>query len=132
MKKTIALVAHNNMKIAMAEWANMNKNTLKKFNLVGTEGTASIVRNIAGLNISDLGHGPAGGDIVIAHNVLEGKIDYLFFFIDVETPHGHEHEIQTLIRISVIKNIAIALNPTTGTLLINSLEKMETVKIKTW
>lgn len=122
MEKTVALVSHDNKKIEMAEWVNQHKKILKKFNLVGTKGTANMIRNITNLDIINLGHGPTGGDIVIANNVLEGNIDYLIFFIDVENPHGHEHEIQTLIRICVIRNIAIALNRSTANLLINSIE----------
>ena len=119
-KKVIALVAHDQKKIDMAEWASYNKETLKKFKLVGTRGTAQTVRNITGLDVEVLGHGPEGGDIIIANAVLEQKIDKLIFFIDVLSPHGHEHDIQTLIRISVLKNIPLALNRTTADYIISS------------
>lgn len=119
-KNVIALVAHDKKKIDMAEWASFNKDTLKKFKLVGTRGTARSIKNITGLDIEVLGHGPEGGDIIIANAVLEKKIDKLIFFIDVLSPHGHEHDIQTLIRISVLKNIPIALNRTTADYIISS------------
>lgn len=121
IQKTIALVAHDNKKLEMAEWANYNKEFLKQFHLVGTQGTAKSIHNITGLTVDVMGHGPDGGDIIIAYEVLNHRIDYLFFFIDVRTPHGHEHDIQTLIRTCVLNDIPIALNRTTGDLMISAL-----------
>ena len=48
-EKVIALVAHDQKKIDMAEWASFNKETSKKFKLVGTRGTARSIKNITGL-----------------------------------------------------------------------------------
>ncbi len=119
-EKTIALVAHDSEKIVLAEWASEYKSKLKKFNLVGTRGTTQVIENITGLTIHPLGHGPDGGDVVIANQVLNNHIDILIFFIDARTPHGHEHDIQTLVRISVIKNVPLALNRETANFIISS------------
>jgi len=119
-KKTIALVAHDSRKQDIIEWANFNKDKLEQFNLVGTKGTAEAIKNITGLDIKDLGHGPDGGDVYIAHAVLENKIDKIIFLIDVRTPQGHENDIQTLIRTCVLKNIPIALNRKTADFIISS------------
>lgn len=128
-KKVIALVAHDNKKLEMAEWVNKNRKMLSKFKLVATQGTANSLKSITGLEISKLGHGPDGGDIIIANDVLKDKIDNLIFFVDVRTPHGHEHDIQTLIRMSVLKNIPVALNMKTAEYIIKSeLLKNNTVK----
>lgn len=120
MKKTIALVAHDDQKVNMAEWANKYKEHLSKHNLVGTGGTCEAVENITGLRVQALGHGPDGGDIVVANEVLKGNIDILIFMIDVRTPHGHEHDIQTLIRICVLKDVPIALNKKSADLMFSS------------
>jgi methylglyoxal synthase len=120
MKKTIALVAHDDQKVNMAEWANKHKKYLGKHNLVGTGGTCKTVENITGLKVKALGHGPDGGDIIIANEVLQGNIDILIFMIDARTPHGHEHDIQTLIRICVLKDVPIALNKRTAELMVSS------------
>lgn len=119
-KKTIALVAHDSRKQDMVEWANYNKEKLSNFNLVGTKGTAKAIKNISGLYVKSLGHGPDGGDTYIAHEVLEGNIDGIVFLIDVRNPQGHEHDIQTLIRTCVLKNIPIALNRSTADYIISS------------
>ena len=120
MIKTIALVAHDKQKVNMAEGANKNRAILGKYNLVGTEGTCETVNSVTGLNIDPLGHGPDGGDIVIANEVLQGNIDLIIFMIDVRTPHGHEHDIQTLLRICVLKNVPIALNKRSAELMFSS------------
>jgi len=120
MTKTIALVAHDQKKIVMAEWTNKYKEILKNHHLVGTEGTAKMIKKIANLQVEALGHGSDGCDIVVANEVLSDKIDMLIFFIDAKTPHGHEHDIQTLIRISVIKEIPLALNMNTADYLIEN------------
>lgn len=119
--KTLAIIAHDGRKQDVLEWASYNKDTLSKFKLVGTEGTARAVNNVTGLNIKALGHGPDGGDIVIANEVLQDKIDMVFFLIDARTPHGHEHDIQTLIRICVLKNIPLALNRNSADYMISSV-----------
>ena len=116
--KTVALIAHDTQKAKIAEFVNSNKDILKKFNLVGTRGTAKIIEKTTGLRVRPLGHGPDGGDVIVANHILEGNIDAVFFFIDARNPHGHEHDIQTLIRIAVIKNIPLALNQQSAEFLI--------------
>ena len=81
---TIALVAHDNKKIDMVEWANNNKETLKEYKLLGTEGTARRINQVTSLQIENIGHGPNGGDIHIAYNILEKNIDLLVFFVDTK------------------------------------------------
>lgn len=120
MKKTIALVAHDDQKVNMAEWANKHIQQLNKHNLVGTEGTCETVESVAGLKVQVLGHGPDGDDIIVANEVLQGNIDILIFMIDARTPHGHEHDIQTLIRICVLKDVPIALNKKSAELMFSS------------
>ena len=131
MIKTIALVAHDKQKVNMAEWANKNKSVLEKYNLVGTEGSCQTVNSVTGLHVEPLGHGPDGGDIVIANEVLQGNIDLIIFMIDVKTPHGHEHDIQTLIRICVLKNIPIALNKRSAELMFSSEMMKEEKNVET-
>ena len=118
--KTIAIVAHDSRKHDMIEWVNFNKEKLSKYNLVGTSGTCNLIKNIVGIDIESLGHGPDGGDIHIAKAVLDGDIDKIFFLIDVRTPQGHETDIQALIRTCVLKNIPIALNRSTADYIISS------------
>ncbi len=104
----------------MLQWTKFNEKTLSQFKLLGTSGTARAIMANSGLNVEGLGHGPDGGDVYIAHAILERKIDKLIFFIDVKEPHGHEHDIQMLIRNAVLANIPFALNRKTADFLITS------------
>jgi len=116
--KTIGLVAHDNRKLDIVEWCVRHQERLKEFKLLGTKGTAVRIREVTGLNVGDIGHGPDGGDIHIAYNILEGNIDLLIFFVDTKTAHGHEHDIQTLIRTCTTSNIPFALNKATADIFI--------------
>jgi methylglyoxal synthase len=109
-KLTVALVAHDHKKQDMLEWAKSKKKVLREYNLIGTAGTAAQLKNVLDLDVESFGHGPSGGDIYLAAKILDKEVDKVVFFIDVETPQGHEHDIQTLIRTAVINNIPIALN----------------------
>ena len=108
--KTIALIAHNAKKNELLEWTQQNITTLRHYNLIGTSNTARLINNLLNLGVKPFGHGPSGGDILLSAKILRGKIHKIIFFIDSENPHGHEHDIQTLIRTAVINNVPIALN----------------------
>ncbi|WP_187264047.1 methylglyoxal synthase [Pontibacter beigongshangensis] len=107
---TIALIAHNNKKTDLLNWVKENQDVLRNYNLVGTTNTSALINDLLDMNITPFGHGPSGGDILLAAKILQGEISKIIFFIDAETPHGHEHDIQTLIRTAVLNNIPIALN----------------------
>jgi methylglyoxal synthase len=120
MKKTIALIAHNGRKNDLLNWAKVNYELLKEHNLVGTSNTSSLINDMLDLEVKPFGHGPSGGDIILAAKILQGEIQKVIFFIDAETPHGHEHDIQTLIRTAVINNIPIALNRASADLIVQN------------
>jgi methylglyoxal synthase len=116
--KTIALIAHNNRKNDLLNWIKENQQSLRNYNLIGTTNTATLINDLLDLNVAPFGHGPSGGDILLAARILQGEVQKVIFFIDVETPHGHEHDIQTLIRTAVINNIPIALNRASADLIV--------------
>lgn len=122
-KKTIALIAHNDRKMDLAQWANFNRETLSRYNLVGTSTTAGEIEKMTGLKVEGLGSGPAGGDIRIAAKVLEDEIDLIIFLIDVMSSHAHQVDIDALIRTCVLHHTPIALNRKTADLILVGLEK---------
>lgn len=121
-KKSIALVAHNAKKHKLLEWAKTHKDSLKDYRIIGTSNTSALLNNVLDLGVKAFGHGPNGGDILLAAKILEGEVDGIVFFIDVENPHGHEHDIQTLIRTAVLNNVPIALNEKTADYLVSKSE----------
>lgn len=118
MKKTIALIAHNSRKNDLLNWAKEHRTRLLTHELIGTTNTAKLLSDVLDLNVKGFGHGPSGGDILLAARILQGEVHKVIFFIDAESPHGHEHDIQTLIRTAVINNIPIALNRASADLVI--------------
>nr|WP_320117696.1 methylglyoxal synthase [uncultured Marinifilum sp.] len=116
--KTIALVAHNEKKSVMLAWVKRHLDELKKHKLIGTSNTSELLNSVLDLEVEPFGHGPNGGDILLAAQILEGKVDEVIFLIDAETPHGHEHDIQTLIRTCVINDVPMALNIATADFLV--------------
>ncbi|OKL40571.1 methylglyoxal synthase [Pontibacter flavimaris] len=118
MKTTIALIAHNQKKTELLNWAKVHREELVKHELIGTSNTSKLLNDMLELDVKAFGHGPSGGDILLAAKMLQHEVDKVIFFIDAETPHGHEHDIQTLIRTAVINNVPIALNRATADLVI--------------
>lgn len=123
MKTTIALIAHNGRKNDLLNWAKIHRENLVHHNLIGTTNTSKLLSDMLDLEVKGFGHGPSGGDILLAAKILQGEVHKVIFFIDAETPHGHEHDIQTLIRTAVINNIPIALNRASADLIILEEEK---------
>lgn len=117
--KAIALVAHNEKKNILLEWVKNNRDELMKHKLIGTANTARLLNSVLEMDVQSFGHGPEGGDILLAAKILQNEVEKLIFFVDLQNPHGHEHDIQTLIRTAIINNIPIALNPASATLIIN-------------
>lgn len=123
--KTIALVAHDEKKNVLLKWAKEHITELKRHELIGTSNTAKLINSMLDLDVKGFGHGPNGGDILLAAKILEHEVDGIVFLIDQQTPHGHEHDIQTLIRTAVINDVPIALNTATADYIIQDLKTKE-------
>lgn len=121
--ETLALVAHDQKKNELLEWVKDNRKRLKQFRLIGTGSTAELLNNILDLGVEPFGHGPQGGDILLAAKILENQVHRVIFFMDPHTPHSHEHDIQTLIRTAVSNNIPLALNEATASYLLRDEPK---------
>ena len=118
--KTIALIAHDNKKSAMVNWALKNKETLAKYELCGTGTTAKLVEEATDLKVKRYLSGPLGGDQQIGAKVAEGKIDIVIFFWDPLESQPHDPDVKALLRISVVYDIPIATNKATADYVIHS------------
>ena len=124
-KLRIALVAHDNRKADIVDWALNNAEMLSQHRLFGTGTTGTLVREsfmkrgIAS-DITCMHSGPMGGDAEIAALVVRKEIDFAVFFIDDLNPQPHEADIQMLLRQCRIHNIPIACNRYSADLMITS------------
>ncbi len=119
-KKTLAIVAHDGKKADLIAWATFNRGTLSQYNIIATGTTGKLLQEKVGLEVERLQSGPYGGDAQIAGRVVEGKVDFVFFFIDPLDKHPHEPDIQTLLRACTVHNVPIATNLSTADLIISS------------
>jgi len=127
MKKqlTIALVAHDNRKADMVEWAVFNAEMLAKHKLICTGTTGSLIQNAfeeRGINadVTCMNSGPMGGDAEIAALVVRKQVNLAVFLIDDLNAQPHEADIQMLLRQCRVHNVPIACNRYSADLMITS------------
>ena len=122
----IALIAHDQMKETMVEFARDHRSRLATFDLYATGTTGSRILEVCpDLVIARVKSGPLGGDQQIGSLISEGRISALFFFIDPLSPLPHDVDVKALTRLGVLYNIAMALNRRTADVLIAHPETLE-------
>jgi methylglyoxal synthase len=119
-RKRIALIAHDNRKAEMLEWARFNRETLTAHELYATGTTGALVAGELDLPVNRFLSGPLGGDQQVGAAIAEGRIDFLIFFWDPLEPQPHDVDVRALLRIAVMCNVPTACNRATADFVLSS------------
>lgn len=119
-KKKIALIAHDNRKEDLLDWARFNRDMLAEHELYATGTTGRLLSEKLGLDVYKFQSGPLGGDQQVGAYIADGKIDFIIFFWDPFEPQPHDADIKALHRIAVVYNIPIACNRSTADFIVSS------------
>jgi methylglyoxal synthase len=119
-RKKIALIAHDNKKKDLIEWAVHNKTELSKHSLVATGTTGKLIEEALDQPVVKLLSGPLGGDQQIGAMIATGDIDAVFFFFDPMEAQPHDSDVKALLRLAVAWNLPMACDRTTADFLMTS------------
>jgi methylglyoxal synthase len=120
VRKQIVLIAHDNRKQDLLEWARFNRETLARHSLHATGTTGEMISSELTLPVQRFLSGPMGGDQQVGAAIAEGRLDLVIFFWDPLEPHPHDVDVKALLRIAVVHNIPIACNRATADYILSS------------
>ena len=120
IQKKIGLVANDNKKADLIEWATFNRHILGAHELVATGTTGTLLEDRLGMGVMKLQSGPLGGDQQLGAMIADGEIDLLIFFWDPLEPMPHDPDVKALLRMAVVWNIPIACNRASADFMISS------------
>jgi methylglyoxal synthase len=119
-RKRIAIVAHDNKKKDLIDWAVYNMQSLARHELIATGTTGKLLEDALDRPLKKLLSGPLGGDQQIGALIAEGNVDALIFFWDPMEAQPHDPDIKALLRVAVTWNIPFACDRATADFLLTS------------
>lgn len=117
----VALIAHDEEKPSLIEFAQNHEETLSNFELLATGTTGKRLMEETDLEVERKESGPLGGDMMIGAEVAEGIVDGIIFLRDPLTAQPHEPDITALLRVCDVKDVPLATNRSSAEFLIEGL-----------
>lgn len=119
----IALVAHDQKKDDMVQFATAYSHILEKHDLYATGTTGKRIEEATGVPLHRFQSGPLGGDQQIGAYVAENKMDVILFFRDPLTAQPHEPDVSALMRLCDVYQIPLATNLAAAEIMIHAIER---------
>jgi len=106
----LALIAHDEKKPEMIEFAGSRADALGRFGLMATGTTGKRIQESTGLDVERKESGPIGGDMQIGAEIADGDCDGVIFLRDPLTAQPHEPDISALLRLCDVHSVPLATN----------------------
>ena len=115
------MIAHDNKKDLIIQFAIENKEILAQHELVGTGTTGLKINKATNLNVQRFLSGPLGGDQQIGALIATDDIDLVIFLRDPLTAQPHEPDVQALLRVCDVHHVPLATNVVSAQILLNGM-----------
>lgn len=106
----LALIAHDEKKPELIDFAQEHTDSLKEFDIIATGTTGKKLIEATGLDIERKASGPLGGDMQIGGEIADGECEAVIFLRDPLTAQPHEPDISALLRICDVHDVPLATN----------------------
>ena len=117
----IALIAHDDKKADLIEFAREHEDSLENADLIATGTTGQRLNEETDLEVERMESGPLGGDMMIGAEVARENCDAVFFLRDPLEAQPHEPDVSALLRICDVHDIPLATNLTSAHAILDSL-----------
>src|SRR5690606_35546647 len=121
--RTVALIAHDRMKLDLAMFARDHAEVLSRYDLIATGTTGKVLNEKTPLKVERLLSGPDGGDLQVGARVAQGEVEAVIFFRDPLTAQPHEPDVSALLRICDVHHVPLATNLGTAQAVVALLEE---------
>lgn len=119
----IALIAHDQKKTDMIQFATAYKSVLEEHTLFATGTTGKKIEEATGLSVQKFQSGPLGGDQQIGAYIAQNEMDVVIFFRDPLTAQPHEPDVSALMRLCDVYHIPLATNLAAAEIMIHGIRR---------
>jgi methylglyoxal synthase len=123
MTATIALIAHDSQKPDLLNFVLQHKICLTRYRLIATQETGQQLQAV-GLTVETQLSGVMGGYTQVAAEVCSGEVVAVFLLLDPLQSHPAQVDIDALMRLCNVYNVAIATNLASANAIANQLAKV--------
>jgi methylglyoxal synthase len=117
----LALIAHDELKPELVDFARAHEEQLAEYDLVATGTTGERLREETDLNVERKQSGTLGGDLQIGAEIADGSCQGIVFFHDPLTAQPHEPDVSALMRICDVHDVPLATNRSTADAVVESM-----------